>query len=89
MRRATVWGLLRRTVHWLLLVVAIVFIISGFGITEFRTVETLTFGWLTKNLAFKIHISLWIPLLILLVLHICLPFIFKRKMKGDRPKEGK
>jgi cytochrome b561 len=82
MRRATVPGLLRRTIHWLLLVVAIVFLITGLGITEFRTVETLTFGWLTKNLAFKIHISLWIPFLILLFLHICLPFIFKLSSKG-------
>jgi hypothetical protein len=51
------------------MVVAIVFLVSGFGITEFRIVETLTFGLLTKSLAFKIHEVVWIPFVILLVLH--------------------
>jgi cytochrome b subunit of formate dehydrogenase len=55
--------------HWSLVVAALVFLISGFGITEFRIVETLTFGLLTKTLAFKIHEVLWIPFVILLVLH--------------------
>jgi len=59
------------------------FLITGFGITEFRTVETLTFGLLTKNLAFKIHNSLWIPFIIMLILHLCLPFIFKGKVKKE------
>jgi cytochrome b561 len=75
--------LVKRTIHWLLLVVIIVFLITGLGITEFRTVETLTFGLLTKNLAFKIHNSLWIPFIILLIMHICLPFIFKWKMRRE------
>jgi cytochrome b subunit of formate dehydrogenase len=55
--------------HWTFLVVAIVFLVSGFGITEFRIVETLTVGLLTKSLAFKIHEVVWIPFVILLVLH--------------------
>ena len=75
MSNTTSYDLVKRTVHWLLLVVAIVFLITGFGITEFRTVETLTFGLLTKSLALKIHDILWIPFVILLILHICLPFI--------------
>lgn len=58
-----------RIAHWSLLVVAIFFLVSGFGITEFRVVETITFGLLTKNLAFRIHEVLWIPFVILLVLH--------------------
>ena len=49
---------------------AAVFLVTGFGITEFRVVEALTFGLLTKNLAFRIHENLWIPLVVLLVLHI-------------------
>jgi len=77
--------LVKKTIHWLLAIVAIMFLITGFGITEFRMVETLTFGLLTKNLAFNIHNSLWIPFIILLILHICLPFIFKRKMKKVKP----
>jgi len=70
-------GYLLRLIHWLLLVVTLVFIITGFGITEFRTVESITFGLLNKSLAFKIHNNLWIPFLALLILHICSSYIFK------------
>ena len=59
-----------KIVHWSLAVVAILFLISGFGISEFRVVETITFGFLTKNLAFRIHEVLWIPFVILLFLHM-------------------
>ncbi len=76
-------NLLKQTVIWLLAIVIVLYGVSGFGITEFRTVETLTFGLLTKNLAFKIHNSLEIPFVILLLLHLCLPFVFKwRKREG-------
>jgi cytochrome b subunit of formate dehydrogenase len=61
--------LIIRITHWSFAVVAILFLVSGFGITEFRVVETITFGLFTKNLAFRIHEVLWIPFLILLVLH--------------------
>lgn len=64
-------------VRWLLLAVTIVFIISGLGITEFRTVESFTFGLLDKTLAFKIHIKLWIPFLIMLILHVCMKYVFR------------
>ena len=47
--------LFKKTIHWLLAVLVILYLVTGFGITEFRMVETLTFGLLTKNLAFKIH----------------------------------
>jgi len=62
--------LFRRIIRWLLVIVAIAFLVTGFGITEFRVVETLTFGLLSKSLAFKIHDALWIPFIILLGLHI-------------------
>ena len=71
--------LFRKIIHWLLAVLVVIYLITGFGITEFRTVETLTFGLLTKNLAFKIHNNLWIPFIILLVLHISLVLIRRRK----------
>ena len=60
----------RRIVRWTLLALIILYFITGFGITEFRTVETITFGLLTKSLAFKIHNNLLIPFLILLILHV-------------------
>ena len=79
MRNITSHDLVKRTIHWLLAIVAIMFLITGFGITEFRTVETLTLGLLTKNWAFKIHNNLWIPFIILLGLHIFFSLIKKRK----------
>lgn len=47
--------------------------LSGFGITKFGIVESLTFGLLTKKLAFEMHEYLWIPFVVLLVLHVFLP----------------
>ena len=79
-------NLIKKTVIWLLAVVIVLYGVSGFGITEFRTVETLTFGFLTKNLAFKVHNSLEIPFVILLLLHLCLPFVFKWKNRKDTHK---
>ena len=61
---------IQKTIRWLLLVAVILYALTGFGITEFRTVETLTFGLLTKNLAFRIHEILWIPFAILLAAHV-------------------
>jgi len=77
-------NLSKRIIHWLLAVVIIVYVITGLGITEFRTVESLTFGLLTKSLAFKIHDSLLIPFLILLILHICFSSLTKLKNKKVR-----
>jgi cytochrome b subunit of formate dehydrogenase len=81
MRRAAVADLVKRTVKWLLLAVTLLFVVTGFGITEFRVVETITFGWLTKSWALKLHDNLWIPFIVLLALHVVLPFVFKRKAK--------
>ncbi len=82
-------NLLKKTVIWLLSIVIVLYGVSGFGITEFRTVETLTLGLLTKNLAFKIHNSLELPFIILLILHLCLPFIFKWKKREGCINRGK
>jgi hypothetical protein len=64
--------LVKSTVQWLLTVLVIVYLITGFGITEYRIVEPLTFGLLTKSLAQRIHMNIEIPFIILLVLHIWL-----------------
>ena len=70
-----------RIAHWSLAVVALLFLVSGFGITEFRIVETITFGLFTKNMAFKMHEVLWIPFVILLALHFYQSV--SRKNKGQ------
>ncbi len=88
MRNATGQGSVKKTVIWLLSIVIVLYFVAGFGITEFRTVETLTFGLLTKNPVFKIHNNLEIPFIILLLLHICLPFIFKWKDRKNVSNRG-
>ena len=64
--------LAKKTIHWALLFVAILEIITGFGITEFQLVEPLMFGLLTKTLAFQIHTNLSLLFIALLILHIYL-----------------
>jgi len=70
MRNVLKQKLAKRIVQWLLLAMIILYIITGFGITEYRTVELLTFGLLSKSLSFNIHNNLIIPFIILLGLHI-------------------
>lgn len=79
--------LIKKIIYWLLTVVVIVYLITGFGITEYRIVETLTFGLLTKSLAHRIHIDIAIPFIILLILHIwLLPLLKYFKLKRLRNK---
>jgi len=77
--------LIKRTILWLLLAAILLYAVSGFGITEFRTVENLTHGWLTKNLAFKIHDYLSIPFLVLLISHVGFAYILRRRGRNSRP----
>ncbi len=76
-------GPLRSVVRWLLLAVVLAFLLTGFGITHYQVVGTLTFGLLDKALSFRIHEQLWIPLAVLLVLHICLSYLKSRKAKHE------
>ncbi len=61
-----------KLVHWSLLVLAFLTVVSGLGITEFRTVESLTFGVFNKAVAFQLHLWIWIPFLVFLVTHLVL-----------------
>jgi hypothetical protein len=67
-------------VHWTLLLVTLFYLLTGFGITQFRIVQTITFGLLTKPLAFTLHDILWIPFLVLLALHLVLT-LWRRRLK--------
>jgi cytochrome b subunit of formate dehydrogenase len=65
------WNL-RRAVGWLLLAFSLLIIITGLGITEWRTVEAVTLGLLPKALSFQLHSLLWIPFLAILACHLLL-----------------
>lgn len=74
-------SLARKIIQWLLLAAAVLLLITGLGITEYRIVETISFGLLTKSLSHQIHNApgLWIFFVVLLALHIILPFIGRKK----------
>ena len=59
-----------KTIHWLLLILTIIYLLTGLGITQYHIIESLTFGLLTKNLSFRIHENLLEPFVILLILHV-------------------
>lgn len=68
----------RRAVHWSLLVVSLLLLLTGFGVTKYQLVEKLTFGILTKAASFVWHGRLSWVFIVLLVLHVGI--ILKRKM---------
>lgn len=49
------WYVLK-AVHYALLVLTIAVIVTGLGISYYRTVTRLTFGLLDKAFAFKLHL---------------------------------
>jgi thiosulfate reductase cytochrome b subunit len=79
--------LVRRSIHWILTALVIVYLITGFGITEYRIVEPLTLGLLTKSLAQRIHMTIEIPFIVFLILHIWLLPLLKhfrsRKLRNN------
>lgn len=62
--------LIKKIVHWSLFALIVIYLITGFDIMQNQIVEPLTFGLLSRNLSFAIHQNLWIPFLILLILHV-------------------
>ncbi len=68
---------LKRITHWVLLVLIIIYILSGLGIVYSPIVESLTLGLLTKALSFKIHFYLLIPFILALLAHIII--VLRRK----------
>jgi thiosulfate reductase cytochrome b subunit len=70
MERDTYQGAARAAIRYLLLVLTLVYLISGLGITQYQIIGPLTFGLLTRNLAFKIHDFLLVPFAVLLFVHV-------------------
>ncbi len=60
----------RRLVSWVLFALTLLFLLSGFGITEPWLIRPLTLGLMDRALSQQIHFLLWGPFLIVLVLHI-------------------
>jgi len=74
--------IIKTLTHVLLFVVIIIFIITGFGISNYQIIESLTGSTLSKLTSFQIHSNLIIPLIILLILHIA--FTVEKKIKNKK-----
>jgi len=61
---------IRKTSAYLFLLTIIMYIITGYGITQFKFIEKYSIGLLTKALSFKIHMILIYPLVILALIHL-------------------
>lgn len=75
--------LVRKIIHWGLLIIIIISIITGLGIANYRVIQTLTLGLLTKPVSFQLHSYLVIPLVIFIYIHILLTW----KKKGKVPQQ--
>ena len=67
---------LNRLFVWVLLFLLIIFILSGYGITNPELVEALTGGIVTRMSAIYLHRILDMPLLSLLMTHILIELKF-------------
>jgi thiosulfate reductase cytochrome b subunit len=69
---------IKKWVHYLLIILVILVLISGLGIIYYQWIGFLTLGLLSKDIAFKIHTLIFLPFLIVLVLHSFMSWILKK-----------
>ena len=69
----------KRAIAWMLLAVTLLFLLSGWGISQFQTVTPLTGGLLGKATSFQVHEWLWIPFGVLLLVHVYLGMFRKKR----------
>ena len=56
--------------HGTLAAVTVFFVLTGFGITHPEIIAPATGGLLNTAVSYRIHLSLWGPFLVILVLHL-------------------
>jgi hypothetical protein len=70
---------------WGALILVILMLLTGYGITHFRIVDPLTLGLLGKAVSQRWHEVLGIPLIVVLVLHVGIALWWRLSAAG--PKE--
>ncbi|MFC1730507.1 hypothetical protein ACFL6I_09235 [candidate division KSB1 bacterium] len=70
---------INKIVNWGLNISAIVMIITGFGITQYRIVESATLGLLTKPWSFKLHSIITYFFIVFLAARFGLNIYYKKK----------
>jgi len=73
-----------KIIAYLSLLVILLYLLTGYGMTKSETITKLTFGKLTRSLSHSIHEYLVIPLIILLLLHIILSCNILPHFKEER-----
>ncbi len=73
----TIKGVGRQLIAWALLVITVIYLITGFAVTQFRIFTPISGGYLGKAVTQQLHEILWLPFIILLVLHVG-PVIIRR-----------
>lgn len=58
---------------------SILLVLTGLGITRWEVITPLTLGLLDKAVSYKLHVLLWGPFLILVVLHVYLNTSSKKR----------
>jgi len=71
----------KKTVHIILGILIFLVIISGLGIIYFNSIEMVTLNLLNKDVSFQLHSLLFLPLLLMLLIHIFFPWLWSKK--GD------
>jgi len=79
MPKKKVFRIISRIIHWLLVVILLIYLITGLTINYFQIAESITFGYFSKLQATKIHDALLIPFVVMLVLHIVIVIIAGRQ----------
>ena len=74
---------IKKTIAWLSLLVIVLYVITGYGMTKSETITKLSFGLLDKSISRTIHFSLMIPLILLLVAHVLLACGILQSLRKD------
>lgn len=74
--------ILKRTIHWILVAYIAVYIVTGFGITSYPTMEPLTLGLMGKAVAMQLHNNMELPFVFLLGLHVFVSLIMRKEKEG-------
>lgn len=75
-------SIVRYAIAYTLGALSILLVITGLGITRASVITPLTLGFLGKAVSYQIHLILWGPFLILLLIHIFFNVLWKRSEKG-------
>lgn len=73
----------RNAIAYTLGALSILLVITGLGITRAGIITPLTLGLLGKAASYQIHLILWGPFLVLLLIHMSFNVLWKKNKKVE------